>query len=121
MTKTTFKEFGTLETELPTAAADIISFIWSHPKFIGKDVNSIVFDALCISYMLDSSVLKSIVPAHCTVDNGGGIADGQTMFDIFNGRIGGEAPNCYVALDSDREKFLDIVCEVMSKAKEAGV
>jgi len=43
------------------------------------------------------------------------------MFDIFNGRIGGEAPNCYVALDSDREKFLDIVCEVMSKAKEAGV
>ncbi|NLL91696.1 MAG: nucleoside hydrolase [Ruminococcaceae bacterium] len=121
MTKDDVQRIRDIGNRVADAAADIISFIWSHPKFIGKDVNSIVFDALCISYMLDSSVLKTIVPAHCTVDNGGGIADGQTMFDIFNGRIGGEAPNCYVALDSDREKFLDIVCEVMSKAKEAGV
>jgi inosine-uridine nucleoside N-ribohydrolase len=76
-----------------------------------------IHDSLCIAALLDPGVLLDVIPAHCQVDCGGGPADGQTIFDIRNGRVNVKAPNCHIAVSADRKKFVDIIYNILIKAK----
>ncbi|WP_105205224.1 nucleoside hydrolase [Neobittarella massiliensis] len=74
-------------------------------------------DPLCVMALLDPTVLQDVVHAHCEIDCGGGAAYGQTIFDIFNGRLDALPPNCYVALSADREKYVDLLVETLQRSK----
>lgn len=73
-----------------------------------------VHDALCVAYLLDSSVLKDVRHIPVDVDFSGGPCDGMTICDL-DGRDRTKEPNCYFAFDADREKFVKIMTEVLSR------
>jgi len=74
-----------------------------------------IHDALCVLYLLDPTVITKMRHMRCDVVCGG-IADGQTLFDTrhFN-----DAPkNVYVCLDTDEEKFADMLVDILSRSKD---
>ena len=73
-----------------------------------------IHDALCVMYMLDPTVVTKIKHWRCDVVCGG-IADGQTLFDT---RHFTDAPrNAYVCLDTDEEKFVSMMLEILGRSK----
>ena len=73
-----------------------------------------IHDALCVLYLLDPTVITKMKHMRCDVVCGG-IADGQTLFDTrhFN-----DAPkNVYVCLDTDEEKFANMLIDILSRSK----
>lgn len=73
-----------------------------------------IHDALCVMYLLDPTVITKMKHMRCDVVCGG-IADGQTLFDTrhFN-----DAPkNVYVCLDTDEEKFANMMIDILSRSK----
>ena len=74
-----------------------------------------IHDALCVMYMLDPTVVTKIKHWRCDVVCGG-IADGQTLFDT---RHFTDAPrNAYVCLDTDEEKFVSMMLEILGRSKD---
>lgn len=71
-------------------------------------------DALALAYVIDPAVLRDVWFTRVDVDISGGFADGQTICDTraFPDR----PPNCYVALDADRQRFIDLTFEILKKA-----
>ncbi len=73
-----------------------------------------IHDALCVLYLLDPTVITKIKHLRCDVVCGG-IADGQTLFDT---RHFTDAPrNVYACLDTDEEKFVNMLIEILSRSK----
>lgn len=73
-----------------------------------------IHDALCVLYLLDPTVITKIKHMRCDVVCGG-IADGQTLFDT---RYFNDAPkNVYVCLDTDEEKFVNMMIDILSRVK----
>lgn len=75
-----------------------------------------VHDALCIAYLIDSTVLKDVRHVHCDI----GFRDfceGQTILDP---RYYTAEKNCYFAFDGDRFKFADILCDLFAQDKKVG-
>ena len=74
-----------------------------------------IHDALCIMYLLDSTVITKMKHMRCDVICGG-MADGMTLFDTrhFN-----DAPkNVYVCLDTDEDKFVAMMVDILSRSKD---
>lgn len=74
-----------------------------------------IHDALCIAYLLDPTVLKDVREIPVDVDFSGGPCDGMTICDV-DGRDKKRKPNCSFAFSADREKFVDILTRVLSRA-----
>ncbi len=66
-------------------------------------------DALAVAYLLDPRVLKHVLYTRVDVDISGGFADGATIVDTRVYR--NMEPNCYYALDADRDLFNRIFYE----------
>ena len=77
-----------------------------------------VHDPLTVAYLVDPTVITDIEDAPCVVDCGRGAAYGVTLFDIRNGRAEAKAPNCRVALKADREKYVDILGQLLEYTKK---
>lgn len=75
-------------------------------------------DPLCVAALLDPTVLTDCEPAHCEIDCGGGAGYGQTIFDIRNGRMEVKEPNCYAGIGADRQKYIDMLVEIISRSKD---
>ena len=73
-----------------------------------------IHDALAISYLIDPTVLKDVRHVNMHVVTGGGYADGMTVQDMRE-LIDKPAPNCYFALDADRDKFMDILLNAVKR------
>lgn len=74
-----------------------------------------IHDALCIMYLLEPSVITKMRHLRCDVVCGG-IADGQTLFDT---RHFTDLPkNVYVSLDTDEEKFAEMMVDILSRSKD---
>lgn len=74
-----------------------------------------IHDALALSYLIDPLVLKDIRLMRVDVDFSGGYADGQTICDTRT--YPDREPNVYVALDADRERFVKLAKDLISKAR----
>lgn len=67
-------------------------------------------DALAVCAVIDETVLQDVIYTHCDV----GFRDyseGQTILDP---RYYSEKRNCYFALNGDRIKFVNMLCEILS-------
>lgn len=116
------KRLRSLNTKVANVTADLIEQridgYRGHQQLDQEDAAPI-HDALCIAALLDHSVLRDVVDANCQVDLGGGAAYGQTIFDIRNGRLFKRlAPNSKVALGADREKFANMIYNIVASYKE---
>ncbi len=73
-----------------------------------------IHDALCILYLLDPSIITELRTVRADVVCGG-IADGETVFDT---RHFTDAPrNCRVCLNTNEEKFAQLMVDILSRAK----
>lgn len=73
-----------------------------------------IHDALCVLYLLDPTIITNMKFMRCDVVCGG-MADGQTLFDT---RYFNDAPkNVHVCLDTDEEKFANMLIDILSRAK----
>lgn len=106
-----------LGTPAASAAADMIEKriagynLWQ-PMSIPDTVP--VHDALAVCAILDPSVLQSIIHVYVDIDCSGGIADGMSICDEGQ-RIKDAAKNAYVALDADRDKFFEMIYQILSR------
>ena len=73
-----------------------------------------IHDALAISYLIDPNVLKDVRHVNMHVVTGGGYADGMTVLDMRE-LIDKPAPNCYFALDADRDLFMKILLDAITE------
>lgn len=64
-------------------------------------------DALALLAAIDYSILRDVRFARINVDISGGFADGRTIID--NRSITDHAKNAYIALDADRDKFINML------------
>lgn len=74
-----------------------------------------IHDALCIIYLLDPTVITDLRHMRVDVDYSGGVADGETVCDS-RGRTA-LPKNCYVALNTDEEKFSSMIMEILKRGK----
>jgi inosine-uridine nucleoside N-ribohydrolase len=65
-----------------------------------------VHDALCVSYMLDPSVVTTLF-RHVDVECYGTLTVGRTVVDTHYRNL--KDPNCNVAFGADKEKFCDFL------------
>ncbi|MBQ4505675.1 MAG: nucleoside hydrolase [Firmicutes bacterium] len=76
-----------------------------------------IHDALAVAWLLDEGVITEAREEKCDVDINGGACDGQMIVDT---RLGYEhAPNATVAYKADRQRFMEILCEHLSKGPKA--
>ena len=76
-----------------------------------------IHDALAVAWLLDESVVTEAREEKCDVDINGGAGDGQMIIDS---RLGYEhEPNATVAYKADRARFMEILCEHLSKGPRA--
>lgn len=106
---------------------------WNNPfgDFVAKEIDNIIrayntlqplhepdiapiHDALCIMYLVDPGVIKTIRHIRCDVVCGG-IADGQTVFDTR--KIKDSPENVYLCLDTDEIKFAIMMTDILSRSK----
>lgn len=119
----TLQDVSRLRT-INTRAADVTADLIEH-RIVGyrghqelkQEDAAPIHDALCIIALLDPSVLQDVVETHAEIDLGGGAAYGQSIFDIRNGRlVKRQNPNSIVALAADREKFSDMIYNILKNA-----
>lgn len=67
-----------------------------------------IHDALCTAYLIDPTVVKDVRDVWVDVEFHGGASDGMSVCDVEK-RHPDMAPNCRLALQADREKFVDIL------------
>jgi inosine-uridine nucleoside N-ribohydrolase len=72
-----------------------------------------VHDALAVCSVIDPSVIET-VHVNVDVDISGGIADGQSVCDM-RGSNKKLPPNAYVAINADRQKYVDMLCEILGR------
>ncbi len=72
-------------------------------------------DALCVAYLIDPTVITTEF-MRVDIDFGGGVSDGQTICDTRTFPV--NPKNCYVALDTDEEKFANMIVDILSRAKD---
>lgn len=70
-------------------------------------------DALAVGYLIDPLVLRDIRLMRVDVDISGGFADGQTVCDTRAYPL--RKPNVNVALSADRERFISLVKNHLSR------
>lgn len=80
-----------------------------------KPDSASMHDALCIIYLLDSTVITE-KEYHCVnVSFGGGPSDGQTIIDR---RAGSDVKkNCLVCFKTDADKFSDMLLSLLKRAR----
>lgn len=109
-----------LDTPVAKATAELIKHRidgYRGHQILDQENAAPIHDALCVIALLDHSVLREVHHANAEVDLGGGAGYGQTIFDIKNGRLVKRLePNSYVALGADREKFSNMIYEIVAKA-----
>ena len=70
-------------------------------------------DALAVCAVIDESVLKDVQFCRVDVDCGGSWADGMTIVDH---RVRTDQPkNVHMAFDADREKFVNMLFDILGK------
>lgn len=74
-----------------------------------------IHDALALSYLIDPEVLKDIRLMRVDVDISGGFADGQTICDTR--AYPDREPNVFVALNADRDRFVALTKELLTRVK----
>ena len=72
-----------------------------------------VHDALAICSVIDPSVIETI-HVHVDVEIGGGIADGQSVCDM-RGSNKKLPPNAHVAINTDRHKYVNMLCDILCR------
>ncbi len=73
-----------------------------------------VHDPLCIAYLIDPRVITDL--RECHVDIGlEGAGEGQTIVDF---RSPAGERNAYFALDADRHRFVDILCDCLGRGEK---
>lgn len=121
MTMEDAKRIRAIGTPASTVVAELIEQrVLGYKLFQSIDVEdgAPIHDALCIAALLDPSVLRELIPAHCEIDLGGNIAYGETIFDIKNGRkLRRLPPNCKVALGADRQKYTAMIYSALLRSK----
>lgn len=111
------KKLREVGTKVSKTAAEIIEFrirgysLWQPME---RPDEAPVHDALAVAYAVDPLVLKSIHHAWCDVDISGGPGDGMTVVDVEK-RHPDKAPNCYCAIDADRDRFADWLLKQLSR------
>lgn len=71
-----------------------------------------VHDALCIGALIDPAVITT-TPVHVDVETAGTLTVGRSVMDVH--RRGGRAPNCAVAFEADRARFIDILVTTLAR------
>ncbi len=71
-----------------------------------------IHDALCIAYLIDPDIL-SLTECNIHVDTLSPFTFGRTIFDVRN--RGTRAPNGFVALHADRERFVELLFDVLAR------
>ena len=103
-----------LGTPVAKAVADLIDErIVAYNAYQPQDLpdSAPLHDALALAYVFDPAVLKDVRFMRVDVDFGGGYADGMTICDT---RAYPDRPrNCYVALDADRERFVELTFKLL--------
>lgn len=73
-----------------------------------------VHDALALLYLLDKDVCADVKPMYVDVDFSGGGADGMSIVDVDK-RYYDRQPNCDFAFGADREKFSNLLTDILTK------
>lgn len=103
------EELTELGTPAATAASDFISHrIKVHDTSQPQPIphSAAVHDAVCIAYLLDPEVLD-LEHFHVGIETTGQRTYGRTVIDVR--RRGAEAPNAYVAMGADRQRFFELL------------
>ena len=66
-----------------------------------------------MAYVIDPSVLPGLLHTRVDVDISGGFADGQTIVDTR--KLHNLPDNCWVALDTDRDKFNQMLLDICAR------
>ncbi len=110
-----FREMG---TKAAAFAADMIDervIAYNLMQPLHRPDIAPMHDALCIAYLLDPTVITTEF-MRVDVDFGGGISDGETVIDRRLFPV--DPKNCYVALDTDEEKFATMIVEILGRARD---
>lgn len=75
-----------------------------------------IHDALVICALLDQAVLEDVRHVHLDVETMPGINDGRTVADLRSNHYGSEKPNAHVALSANRERFVQMLQEVLPRS-----
>lgn len=101
-------------TAVTTAVADLLDErIVAYNAYQPQDLpdSAPLHDALALAYLIDPQVLQDVHFQRVDVDISGGFADGATLCDT---RAYPDRPrNCYVALDADRKRFVDLSFNIL--------
>mgnify|MGYP000944886761 CR=1 FL=1 len=112
-------EFRTMNTPVSNVVAELVERRikgYADLQSIGVENAAPIHDPLCVLALLEPAILTEVIPAHCAVDIGDGAAYGQTVFNIKNGRVEVQEPNCYVALSADSEKFRHMMHRILERS-----
>ncbi len=112
------RAIGTRPAEVVADLVDQRIFGYSSWQKVEVEDAAPIHDPLCVAALVDPTVLVDVMDAPCVVDCGRGSAYGVTMFDILNGRMEAKEPNCKVALHADRQKYVDILCQLLENTKK---
>ncbi|MBQ4474514.1 MAG: nucleoside hydrolase [Lachnospiraceae bacterium] len=107
---------GTMAGKL---AGDLVNMRLDSSDIMGwrSDQGEPIHDALAVAWALDESVIVESREEKCDVEMNGGICDGTMVVDH---RRGYEfVPNARVAYRGDRKRFMEILCEHLSKGPKA--
>lgn len=96
-------------------AADLVEHRISTGEKLGlsKSPKDALHDPLVMCYHLDNSVVTTLLHAPLDIEMGGGRADGQLLCDTRDAAV--QKYPTYVALKGDKDKYLDMLCDILKK------
>lgn len=98
--------------KISTIVASLLDFFAeTHVKHFGFKACPI-HDALCVGILIDDSLVE-FKKTYVDVALHDPLTIGETVADLWG--ITGHAPNCYIGLQVDREKFVRMICEHMAR------
>lgn len=106
------EQFRKANTKASIFAAELIEQrILMHNAFQPLEIPdaAAVHDALAVCYVIDESVLKDVRKVHCQIGFRG-VSEGQTVIDP---RFYTKDKNCAFAFDGDRERFVEMLSEIL--------
>lgn len=82
----------------------------------GNGYSDAIHDALAIASLIDSSVITKEVRLMCTVDIGGGDADGMLVVDERRESAPDDSVQTVIAMEADKNRFRDMMLSILGGA-----
>lgn len=98
--------------KIPTFVAELLDFFGGTYEDTFQFADCPVHDALCVGMLIDDTLIQhqhTFVDISCADD----LTRGETVADIWG--LMEKEPNCYISTRVDREKFVDMIIDHMSR------